>query len=172
LQEIADELGISKVTVFEHVEGLIEKGLLVKRSNRARSLELSSLAQFPDERPTLIPLVGRIAAGSPVEAVELPDTIDIEEMFSSRHPVRMLTVVGDSMIDDQICDGDLVIYEQRSNPRNGNTVVALIDGEATLKRFYQEKNRIRLQPANNRYEPIYVREVDIQGVVIGILRRF
>jgi repressor LexA len=93
-------------------------------------------------------------------------------VFASRHPVGILTVTGDSMIDDQIRDGDWVVYEQRSNPRNGDTVVALLDGEeATLKRFYKEKSRVRLQPANERYEPIYVRDVDIQGVVIGVIRR-
>jgi len=171
LQEIADELGISKITVFEHVEVLIRKGMLTRRSNRARSLELTPLAQLPDERPTLIPMLGRIAAGRPIEAIETPDTIDLEEVFAGRSPVGILTVAGDSMIDDQIRDGDWVVYEQRSNPRNGDTVVALIDGEATLKKYYREKNRIRLQPANDRYEPIYVRNVEIQGVVIGVIRR-
>lgn len=173
LQEIADELGISKITVFEHVEALLGKGLLTKRSNKARSLELTSSAHLPDDPATRIPLVGRIAAGLPIEAIEMPDAIDLEELFSSRHPVRMLTVVGDSMIEDQIRDGDLVIYEQRSNPRNGDTVVALIDGEqATLKKFYKEKNRVRLQPANEGYKPIYTRNVEIQGVVIGVIRRY
>lgn len=172
LQEMADELGISKITVFEHVEALIEKGMLTRRPNRARSLALTSSARLPDERPTCIPMVGRIAAGCPIEAIETPDTVDLEEVFASRHPVGILTVAGDSMIDDQISDGDWVVFEQRTNARNGDTVVALLDGEATLKRFYKEKNRIRLQPANDRYEPIYVREVQIQGVVIGVIRRF
>ena len=173
LQEIADELDISKITVFEHVEALIKKGMLTRRSNKARSLEVTSLAQFPDDRPTRIPVVGRIAAGRPIEAIETPDTIDLENVFASRHPVGILTAVGDSMIDDQIRDGDWVVYERRSDPRNGDTVVALIDGEeATLKRFYREKNRIRLQPANKEYQPIYVRDVQIQGVVIGVIRRF
>ncbi len=171
LQEIADELGISKITVFEHCETLIKKGMLTRRSNKARSLELTASVQLPDERSTLIPMLGRIAAGRPIEAIETPDNIDLEEVFASRHPVGILTVVGDSMIDDQIRDGDWVVYEHRSNPRNGDTVVALIDDEATLKRFYKEKNRIRLQPANNRYKPIYVRKVDIQGVVISVIRR-
>lgn len=173
LQEIADELGISKVTVFEHVEALLEKRMLTRLPNRARSLKLNPSVRLPDDRPTLIPMVGRIAAGRPIEAVETPDTIDLEEVLASRHPLGILTVVGDSMIDDQIRDGDWVVYERRSNPRNGDTVVALIDGEeATLKRFYKEKKRIRLQPANEEYEPIYVRNVEIQGVVIGVIRRF
>lgn len=173
LQEIADELGISKITVFEHVEALLRKGLLTRRTNRARSLELSELASLPDDRPTLLPLVGRIAAGRPIEAVETQESVDLEEMFTSRHPVGVLTVTGDSMIDEQIRDGDLVVYERRSNARNGDTVVALIDGEeATLKKFYKEKNRVRLQPANPKYEPIFTSNVDIQGVVIGVIRKY
>lgn len=172
LQEIADELGISKITVFEHVEALLKKGMLTRRSNRARSLALTSSVQLPDERPTLLPVVGRIAAGKPIEAIERRDSLDLESIFISRHPVAVLEVTGDSMIDEQIRDGDLVVYEQRSNARNGETVVALVDGEeATLKKFYREKNRIRLQPANPKYEPIYARNVDIQGVVIGVMRR-
>jgi len=173
LQEIADHRGTSKITVFEHVEALLKKGMLTRHSYRARSLEPTSAAQFPDERPTRLPLVGRIAAGRPIEAVEQNESVDLEELFTSRHPVGALEVVGDSMIDDHIRDGDLVVYEKRSNARNGDTIVALVDGaEATLKRFYREKNRVRLQPANEKYPPIYVRDLDIQGVVIGVLRRY
>lgn len=173
LQEIADHVGTTKITVFEHVEALIEKGLLTRRSNRARSLEPTDLAQFPDERPTMLPLVGRIAAGRPVEAIESPDALDLEHVFDSRYPVRVLQVRGDSMIDEHIRDGDLVVYEERSNARNGDTVVALINGEeATLKKYYREKNRVRLQPANDAYEPIFTTAVEIQGVVIGVVRRY
>lgn len=173
LQEIADGLHISKITVFEHVEALVKKGVLTRHSNKARSLEVTSSARFPDERSTLIPMLGRIAAGHPLEAVETPDMVDLEEVLASRYPLGILTVAGDSMIDDQIRDGDWVVFEQRSNPRNGETVVALIDGEeATLKRFYREKRRIRLQPANDNYEPLYVRNVEVQGVVIGVIRRY
>ncbi len=172
LQEIADQLGISKITVFEHVEALIDKGLLTRRSNKARSLDVTPLAEFPDERSTLLPLVGRIAAGRPIEAVEIPDSVDLETLFTSKHPVRVLTVTGDSMIDEQIRDGDLVVFEERSNARNGDTVVALVEGEeATLKKFFKEKSRVRLQPANAKYKPIYTRNVEIQGVVIGVIRR-
>ncbi len=173
LQEIADELGISKITVFEHVEGLIDGKLLTRRSNKARSLELTSQVRLPDDRPTVLPMVGHIAAGRPIEAIEMPDSVDLEETFASRFPVRVLTVTGDSMIDEHIRDGDLVVYEARSNARNGDTVIALINGEdATLKKFYKEKNRVRLQPANSKYKPIYVRNVEIQGVVIGVIRRY
>jgi len=172
LQEIADELDISKITVFEHVEALLKKRMLTRRSNKARSLALTPSVRLPDERPTLLPVVGRIAAGHPIEAIEAGEQLDLEEVFTSRHPVAVLEVTGDSMVNDHICDGDLVVYEKRSNPRNGDTVVALIDQEeATLKRFYREKNRIRLQPANPKYKPIYVRDVEVQGVVIGVMRR-
>ncbi len=172
LQEIADQLEISKITVFEHVEALLKKGLLKRHANRARSLELTSSARFPDDRPTLLPLVGRIAAGRPIEAVELPDSVDLETLFTSRHPVRVLEVQGDSMIDEQICEGDYVVYEERDNARNGDTVVALVDGgEATLKKFFREKSRIRLQPANENYKPIYADDVQVQGIVIGVIRR-
>lgn len=173
LQEIADELGISKITVFEHVEALLRKGLLTRRTNRARSLELSDSASLPDQRPTLLPLVGRIAAGRPIEAVESREAVDLEDLFTSRFPVGVLAVTGDSMIDEQIRDGDLVVYERRSNARNGDTVVALVEGEeATLKKFYKEKNRVRLQPANPKYEPIFTTDVEVQGVVIGVIRKY
>lgn len=172
LQEIADELDISKITVFEHVEALIRKGLVKRRSNRARSLELTASAKLPDERPTLLPLVGRIAAGKPIHAYESADSVDLETVFASRVAVGVLQVSGDSMIDEHIRDGDLVVYEKRANARNGETVVALIDGdEATLKKFYKEKNRIRLQPANPKYDPIYAKDVEVQGIVIGVIRR-
>jgi len=172
LQEIADELGVSKITIFEHVEALAAKGMVVRHSYRARSLELTSSARLPDERPSLIPLVGRIAAGRPIETFETPDAVDLETLYTSRFPVRTLKVTGDSMIDEHIRDGDYVVYEERSNARNGETVVALLpDSETTLKKFYKEKGRVRLQPANARFEPIFVREVEIQGVVIGVIRR-
>jgi len=173
LQEIADGLGISKITVFEHVDALIKKAMLTRSSNKARSLELTSLVEFPDERPTLLPLVGTIAAGRPLEAVEIPDMVDLEEVFASRHPVRVVSVKGDSMIDEHIQEGDLVDYEERSNARDGDTVVALIGGEeATLKKFFKERNRVRLVAANPNYDPIYARDVVILGVVIGVIRRF
>jgi repressor LexA len=175
LQELADDLGLSKVTVFEHVDALIRKGLLTRQSNKSRSLRLTSTASFPDERPTLLPLVGRIAAGRPLEAVETPDYLDLETLFTSRHAVRVLEVTGDSMIEDGIHSGDFVIYEERNDPRDGDTVVALIDQEeATLKRFYRDRGGVRLMPANAAYEPILVgpdRTLHIQGVVIGVLRR-
>ncbi len=185
MQELADELGVSKVTVFEHVEALIKKGALVRQANKARSLELSPDLQLPDEqRHTRLPLVGTIAAGVPIEAVEDREHLDLEELFAPRGSAPnqfVLRVRGDSMIDEQIRDGDYVICEQRNTARNGQVVVALVDsggsesGEATLKKLYREKNgQIRLQPANPKYDPqIYdADQVQIQGTVIGVVRTF
>jgi repressor LexA len=172
LQEVGDTLGLTKVTVFEHVGALERKGLLLRGAKHsARSLQVSSKVDFPDERPTRLALVGRIAAGRPIEAVEGADALDLEDLFERKSPTFVLQVTGDSMIDDHICDGDYVVCERRSVARNGETVVALLEnGDATLKRFYRDARGIRLQPANPQYEPIHVKEVQVQGVVIGVLR--
>ena len=170
--EIAAEFDISKVTVFEHLSILEDRGLLRRDKHKARSLQLADPLELPDDRPSCLKLVGRIAAGSPIEAIENPEVVDLEALFTSRHGTYVLEVKGDSMIDDQIADGDYVVIEKRSTANNGDIVVALLEnGEATLKRMYREKNRIRLQPANDRYEPIYTTQVDIQGVLIGVIRR-
>ncbi len=135
-------------------------------------MELTSYSHFPDERATLLPLAGKIAAGHPIEAVEDIEALDLEEIFASDADTFVLQVKGESMIEDQIRDGDFVVVERRNTANNGETVVALLeDGEATLKRFYKEKNQVRLQPANEAFEPIFVDSVDIQGVVIGVIRR-
>jgi repressor LexA len=172
MQEIGDHLGLTKVTVFEHVGALERKGLLLRGAKySARSLQVSPEFEFPEEKPTRLPLVGRIAAGSPIEAIEDRETLDLEALFRRRGDVFVLRVTGDSMIDEHIRDGDYVVCERRSQPRNGETVVALLeDGEATLKRFYREKKRIRLQPANPGFKPIFARDVDVQGVVVGVIR--
>ena len=174
-QEIGDELRLTKVTVFEHVEALVEKGLLLRGAkNKARSLRVSPDFAFADESPAKIPLLGRIAAGAPIEAVEDRRTLDLEELFSRGRGADtfVLQVTGDSMIDEHIRDGDYVICRRGSAARNGQTVVALLpDGQATLKKFYREKSRIRLQPANPSFEAIYVTELDIQGVVVGLVRQ-
>lgn len=172
MQELADEFGVSKVTVFEHIATLQKKGLLRRSRHKARSLQLSEAIDFPDERSTRLPLAGAIAAGRPIEAVESDACLDLEEIFDTPLPKFVLRVRGDSMIDDQICDGDFVICEKRDNVRDGDTVVALLpDGEATLKRIYRTANGVRLQPANPAYEPLIVQDVAIQGVVVGVIRR-
>lgn len=179
MQELADELGISKVTVFEHVEALIAKGALQRDANKARSLSIPDTALLPDEEhSTGFPLVGRIAAGMPIERLEQSEELRLEEIFGPRRGQRgslfALQVEGMSMRDEGIFDGDYVIVEQRNHARNGERVVALLpNGETTLKSFYRERNgQIRLQPANPEFPPIIVDECAIQGVVIGVLRRY
>ena len=177
MQELADQLGTSKVTIFEHVGALEKKRVLRRDKHKARSLEIVTDEALPDEeRPTKLPLLGNIAAGSPIEAIENREELDLEQMFQARHGVYVLRVRGESMIEDHLCDGDYVVIERREQARNGEQVVALIDGaEATLKRFYKESGgRIRLQPANHTMEPRVI-EADrckVQGVVIGVLRSY
>src|SRR4051812_18930103 len=177
MQELADQLGTSKVTIFEHVGALEKKRVLRRDKHKARSLEIVAEERLPDEnRPTKLPLLGNIAAGSPIEAVENREELDLEEMFHAKAGVYVLKVRGESMIDDHLMDGDYVVIERRENARNGEQVVALLDtGEATLKRFYKESGgRIRLQPANKTMEPRIVEagRVRVQGVVIGVLRSY
>src|SRR5258708_6579657 len=174
MQELADQLGTSKVTIFEHVGALEKKRMLRRDKHKARSLEITSDEKLPDEeRATKLPMLGAIAAGSPIEAVENREEIDLETLFHSPRGVYVLRVRGESMIDDHLCDGDFVVIERRETARNGEQVVALLDsGEATLKRFYREGGKIRLQPANSTMEPRMV-DADrckVQGVVIGVLR--
>jgi repressor LexA len=176
MQELADQLGTSKVTIFEHVGALEKKRVLRRDKHKARSLEIIADEKLPDEnRSTKLPMLGNIAAGSPIEAIENREELDLEQMFHARNGVDVLKVRGDSMIEDHLCDGDFVVIERRENARNGEQVVALLDtGEATLKRFYKEGNKIRLQPANNTMEPRIV-DADrckVQGVVIGVLRSY
>ena len=172
MQEIGDHLGLTKVTVFEHVAALERKELLLRGAkHKARSLQVSDTFEFPDESPVHLPLVGRIAAGQPMEAIEDQESLDLMEMFPHGPDTFALRVTGDSMIDEHIRDGDYVICRRTDTARNGQTVVALLeDGEATLKKFHREKGRIRLQPANPDFEPIYTDRIDIQGVVIGVVR--
>ena len=120
-----------------------------------------------------MPLLGRIAAGQPIEAIQQNETMDVNELLSLSDAGEffMLQVKGDSMIEDGIFDGDYVVVERRSSAEDGQTVVALLpDGSATLKRFYRQKGKIRLQPANAKLKPIIVRELEIQGVVRGVIR--
>jgi repressor LexA len=176
MQELADQLGTSKVTIFEHVGALEKKRVLRRDRHKARSLEIIADERLPDEdRSTKLPLLGSIAAGSPIEAIENREELDLERLFASRSGVYVLRVRGDSMIEDHLCDGDYVVIERRETARNGEQVVALLDtGEATLKRFYREGNKIRLQPANSNMEPRIVEagRCRVQGVVIGVLRSY
>lgn len=171
MQEIADHLGVSRPTVFEHLGALEKKGVIRREPTLARSI---SLVPEPEETGAVFPLVGRIAAGKPIEAIEDAELVDLESLFRGRAgETFVLEVRGNSMIDEQIRDGDYIIVEKRGTARNGETVVALLpEGDATLKKFYKEKGRIRLQPANLAMAPIYVDDVQIQGIVIGVLRKY
>lgn len=178
MQELADEIGVSKVTVFEHVEALIKKGALVREPNKARSLSIADGISVPDEsRPMRFPLVGRIAAGYPIEKVEDRDEIDLTDLFEAggtdEHSTFALQVEGDSMRDEGILDGDFVLVERTQVAHNGDRVVALLpDGQTTLKTFFKETDHIRLQPANPEFEPIRVKYCQIQGIVRGVVRRY
>lgn len=178
MQELADEIGVSKVTVFEHVEALIKKGALVREANKARSLSIAEGVSVPDEaRPLRFPLVGRIAAGHPIEKVPDSDEIDLVDMLGATsdrsNSTFALKVEGDSMRDEGILDGDYVLIERTAVAHNGDRVVALLpDGSTTLKSFFKEADHIRLQPANPEFDPIRVKFCQIQGVVKGVVRRY
>ncbi|MFC2076605.1 transcriptional repressor LexA [candidate division KSB1 bacterium] len=174
IDEIARELGLSsRATVHKHLSNLVEKGIISREPNRARSVEVREAASQPGV--AFVPLLGMVAAGRPLEAIETDAGIELPESMLGRGNTFVLRVQGDSMIDDHIMDGDYVIVSERETAENGEVVVALVDGsEATIKRFYREGDRVRLQPSNPDMEPIYVPAADvrIRGAVIGILRRF
>ncbi len=177
MQELADEIGVSKVTVFEHVEALIKKGALIREANKARSLSIADGIAVPDEsRPLKFPLVGKIAAGYPIEKVADADEIDLVEFLSTVDDAGStfaLQVDGESMRDEGILDGDLVLLERAQVANNGDRVVALLeDGSTTLKTFFKEADHIRLQPANPEFDPIRVKFCQIQGIVKGVVRRY
>jgi repressor LexA len=179
IQELADEIGVAKVTVHEHVGALVKKGVLQKEPNKARSLSLVEGIPLPNEdNGVRFPLIGRIAAGLPIEQFEQSDTLDLESVFGPRvgesGSTFALQVTGDSMQDEGILDGDYVIVRRASTARAGERVVALLpNGETTLKSFYRELDgRIRLQPANDSFEPLIVNECQIQGIVVGVMRRY
>jgi repressor LexA len=180
MQEMANQLGVSRPTVFEHIEALEAKGALRRERQKSRAIELAPQVLTTAGRPVFgglqLPLLGRIAAGCPIEAIEDTEVLDVESLFRGRvGEVFALRVRGNSMIDEQIRDGDYVVVEKRENASNGETVVALIDNaEATLKKFYHDVGQVRLQPANPTMEPIFLDpdRVRIQGIVIGVLRKY
>ncbi len=173
-EEIGDHFGLSSsATIHQHIESLRSKGYLKKDFNTKRSLELvPSIEEFA--AACLLPLTGLITAGEPIEAIEEHETIAVpSELVVSQFNTYVLKVQGDSMMDDGILSGDYVIVERNHSPNDGDIVVALLDNAyATLKRFYREAKRIRLQPANGKYEPIFVKDVSIQGIVRGVIRNY
>src|SRR5580658_11161759 len=181
-EEIAEGLGLSSLaTVHKHITNLEEKQLLRRDYNRSRSIDLlkprgrmkQSLAVAAESSLTL-PLLGRIAAGQPLEAIENPESISLSDFTRSKE-VYVLQVKGESMQDEHIVDGDYVLVEKADTARDGEIVVALVDGsDATLKRIYLEGDKIRLQPSNAAMQPIIVpaASVQVQGRVIGVLRKY
>lgn len=173
LEEIGRHFGLSSVaTVHKHVTNLVRKGLLRRSWNQNRSIEIVDDDQAP--RAVDVPLLGRIPAGRPAEVVEERETVSIPSWLVGAGRTYALKVAGDSMVDEQIRDGDYVVIEERRSADNGQLVVALIHGEdVTLKKFYQEGETVRLQPANRRYEPILLPadRLEVRGVVRGILRK-
>jgi repressor LexA len=175
IEEIGEHFGLTSLaTVHKHLTNLQEKGLIKREWNRSRALEL-----VPTEvrvQAVELPLLGRVAAGAPIEAISGTETIFGPEDMVGRKETYVLQVKGDSMIDEQIRDGDYVIVESRKTARDGEMVIALLEGErATLKKMYREGGgKVRLQPANARLKPIFVDQDDlqVQGVVIGVLRRY
>ena len=183
LEEIASRLGVTKITVFHLLARLKRQGVIRRGRYKTRSVEIIKAKTSPVETPRWgvskaweggeFPLKGRIAAGQPIEAVETPDTVKFADMFPVEKGRYVLRVQGDSMIEEHICDGDFVIIQPRPTAENGEVVVALLDnGDATLKRFYRESGRIRLRPANPTMKPIYVDDVKVLGVVVGVLRKY
>jgi repressor LexA len=178
-EEIGEALGLSSLaTVHKHISNLESKGLLKRDYNRSRSIDVVPMrgkAKIPPpENRFELPLVGRIAAGRPVEQVEQPETISLTD-FTKAKDVYVLQVTGESMQDEHIVDGDYVLVEKTQTARNGEIVVALVNGsDTTLKRFFKEGDMIRLQPSNAAMEPIMVpaANVQIQGRVVGVLRKY
>src|SRR5437763_6213509 len=179
-EEIGDGLGLSSLaTVHKHISNLEKKGLLTRDYNRSRSIDLlppkGRLKQpMSVNTAVVLPVLGRIAAGQPIEAIQNPETISLADFVRSQE-VFVLEVRGESMQDEHILDGDYVLVEKTKGAHNGDIVVALVEGsDATLKRFYREGDNIRLQPSNAKMKPIIVpaRDVELQGRVIGGLRKY
>ena len=179
LEEAAGALGVSKITIHEHLNQLTKKGAIHRDKAKARAV---AILHDPDARDggeakagnPSIPLVGTIAAGRPIEALEEREDMKLTELVPTGEQMYLLRVRGKSMIDDHIDDGDLVVVERRETANDGDIVVAILeDEEATLKRFYRERNgMIRLQPANAAMEPILVSRIQLRGIVRGVIRRF
>lgn len=175
-REIGYHFGFSSLaTVAEHIDNLKTKGYLATEDSIHRSLkpiEPVTVKSAEWWKTGFVPLLGGIQAGKPIEAVQTKETLEIPRDMMSKNAFA-LKVRGDSMIDDGILNGDYVVVEPCQNPKNGDIVVALIDKDnVTLKRFYRQKDHIRLQPANKNYRPIRVKKVFIQGRVKGVIRKF
>ncbi len=173
-REICEEFGYSSFgTLQKHIRLLLEKGVLVRDWNKRRSLVVAGDESGP--HAVEVPLYGRIAAGRPIDVVPGDETVTVPDVLTRKGDNFVLRVNGQSMIEDGVHDGDYIVVNRREKAASGEMVVALVGGEATLKRFYREGDgRVRLQPANGRMSPMFFREdeVDVQGIVVGLMRRF
>lgn len=176
LQDIADAIGVSSLaTVHEHLEALVKKGVIKKYDGAVRGIELLDRRVTRTNEGIDLPVMGYIAAGRPIEPYSDPNaTYMVSPTFvNSKKRCYTLRVKGESMVDEGILDGDYVVVEEREDVTDGDIVVALLEnGLATLKRFFKEATRVRLEPANSNMSPIYATKVRIQGRVIGVIRRY
>jgi repressor LexA len=169
VRDIGDAFGIKSPNgVMCHLKALEKKGLIKREGGKARAIQLSD---FRGPAPGL-PLLGQVAAGVPTQAVEQPDRLELGDLFGGPDQFA-LKVRGNSMVEDHIDDGDYVVIRKQETAENGTRVVAMIDNEVTLKRFYKERDRVRLEPANGAMQPIVVHpsEANILGVLIGVVRK-
>lgn len=173
LEEAAQHFGVNKVTIFGHVSELERKGVMVRSAKGvSRGMLVAERESDASSGPS-VTILGRIAAGAPIEAIEAPERLELADLVPKDRDVYALRVSGTSMIEDGIHDGDLVLVERRNHALNGEMVVAVLPGEeATLKRLYRENGGYRLQPANSQLRPVWVDQLEIRGVVIGVVRRF
>ena len=170
VREMCAGLGISSTaTIVYHLKKLEEQGKLSREKSRNRAIEVSGVSMLSG-----IPVVGKVAAGIPITATEnVEDTLSFSQnLFGDQDELFILKVQGESMINAGIFDGDKIVVHKQENAENGEIVVAMIDGEATVKRFYKEKNQIRLQPENEFMSPIIVKDVQILGTVVGLIRNY
>ena len=176
LQEIANAIGVSSLaTIHEHLQALIRKKVLKKYDGAVRGLELIDRTLLRMTESIDLPLLGYIAAGRPIQPYSDPNAMFkvSPELVSGKKRSYVLQVKGESMIEDGILDGDFVVIEEENDARDGEIVVALLDnGLATLKRFFKEATRVRLEPANSTMQPIYATNVKIQGKCVGLIRKF
>jgi len=174
LEEVGRRFGLSSLaTVHKHLTNLQEKGFIKRAWNRSRSVEL--VQARAGGRAVELPLLGYVAAGAPIEAIATAETIAVPEDLVGKRDTYVLRVKGESMIDEQIRDGDFVIVEDRKTAENGEMVIALLaNSDVTLKKFYRENGHVRLQPANPSMQPLLIPadQVQVQGVVVGVMRKY
>jgi len=172
LEEIASNFGVTKITVYEHINQLERKGALKREKFRARSIELIASVEERKARYSM-PLMGNFREGLPIEATEEREDLNISEMLPYGRNFFALRVCGNDLKQDHLTDGDLIIAEKRESVHNGDVVVAVLNGgKACIKKLYREEDHIRLQSPNGSLESMMVPNADVRGVVVGVLRRF